>query len=227
MAQGGVKSVDVSIQKVHIDKKQLEEYKKDPAFNYKQVPVKPNWIERAYLWVKKVLYKILYKLLNVILGAKKAHYVIAKIIKALPYLFIIGFLYFLFRYLLGVNLLNWRTKKQYNQPKIYLNEEERILQEENIEDLMNQAIRDNDYRLAVRYLYLNALKKLSDKKLIDWKPDKTNRQFVKELANHPLSDLFSKLSLIYEYVWYGKNFPKASDFDQLRNEYSNFIKQIK
>ncbi|MEI7487385.1 MAG: hypothetical protein WCJ72_08235 [Chryseobacterium sp.] len=48
------------------------------------------------------------------------------------------------------------------------------------------------------------LKKLSDKKSINWNPEKTNKDYVTELKVPNLKNEFSNLSYIFEYVWYGE-----------------------
>jgi len=218
---------DTSIQKIHIDKNQIEKYKQDPALNYTLEPTKPNLIERILLWIKKVFYKVLFKLFTLILSGKKAHIIIMNIIRALPYISILFFLYFTFKYLLGVDLLNWKDKKEYKSPKVFNNEEERIIKEEDIEWLIKQAIEEQDFRLATRFLYLNILKKLTEEGFIEWKPDKTNKDYIRELSQKTIKDLFKRLSLIYDYVWYGKYNFGDKDFYQLHAQYKDFLKQIK
>lgn len=79
-----------------------------------------------------------------------------------------------------------------------------------------------NYRLAVRLLYLQTLKQLADRQLIDWKPDKTNTQYAFELANQPFAPEFNALTRDFDYVWYG-NFPVSKEqFEQLRGDYVAF-----
>lgn len=61
-------------------------------------------------------------------------------------------------------------------------------------------------RLAVRLGYLALLKQLSDRDLIAWQPDKTNRTYVGELASQrpALRPPFAELTRQFEYVWYGE-----------------------
>lgn len=68
------------------------------------------------------------------------------------------------------------------------------------------AIGQRNFRLAVRLLYLQTLKQLTDAGKIDYKPDKTNRQYVYELVNSPIQVDFNELTRQFEFVWYG-DFP--------------------
>ena len=71
------------------------------------------------------------------------------------------------------------------------------------EKLMN-AEKNKDFRLAIRYQFLNVLKKLSDKKQIDWNTEKTNHDYLKELKSVSSKTNFAELLYIFEYVWYGE-----------------------
>ncbi|ALM48287.1 hypothetical protein AMR72_04860 [Flavobacterium psychrophilum] len=75
--------------------------------------------------------------------------------------------------------------------------------------LTEQTKKDGDYRLAVRYYYLWLLKKLSNKEIIDWHWDKTNRDYLYEIKNDTLRNDFEYLSYVYDYSWYGE-FPLDS-----------------
>ncbi len=67
---------------------------------------------------------------------------------------------------------------------------------------IEQAVEARNFRLAVRLLYLQTLKRLTDAGRIVWKPDKTNRQYVQEMKDAD----FEQLTTQFEYVWYG-DFP--------------------
>ncbi len=100
---------------------------------------------------------------------------------------------------------------------------------ENIHEIdFSQAIDDavslRNFRLAVRLLYLQTLKQLTDAGRIQYKPDKTNRQYVYELANSPLQTDFERLTSQFEFVWYG-DFPiDETRFAALRTAFSQFNK---
>lgn len=70
--------------------------------------------------------------------------------------------------------------------------------------LIRQALQNRNFRLAIRYQYLNCLYKLAEKGLVQFAVDKTNYQYVSELTNQQQRNEFAKLTLHYEYVWYGE-----------------------
>lgn len=87
---------------------------------------------------------------------------------------------------------------------------------------INGAIDQRNYRLAVRLLYLQTLKHLSNRNLIDWKPNKTNRSYVYELAQSPLKPDFEHLTTQFEYIWYG-DFPITEErFKPLQESFERF-----
>ena len=70
--------------------------------------------------------------------------------------------------------------------------------------LIASAIQQKEYRLAVRLTFLQALKKLSDHHQVEWKPGKTNKDYVNELSDDKLRAGFNELSFYVEYAWYGE-----------------------
>ncbi|MFD1144050.1 DUF4129 domain-containing protein [Larkinella insperata] len=96
------------------------------------------------------------------------------------------------------------------------------IHEIDFEQQIDAAIQQRNYRLAVRLLYLQTLKHLSNRNLIDWKPDKTNRSYVYELAQSPLQPDFETLTTQFEYIWYG-DFPITEErFKPLQESFVRF-----
>jgi hypothetical protein len=83
-------------------------------------------------------------------------------------------------------------------------EEELITRESDFDALIRTALQNSNYRQAVRYQYLRTLHILAGKNFIDLAPDKTNFQYVREIANRSHQNDFASLTLNYEYVWYGE-----------------------
>lgn len=72
------------------------------------------------------------------------------------------------------------------------------------ESELDKAIRLKNFRLALRIMYLETLKKLTDKNLIAWRPEKTNWDYVRELNDPQLKKPFSEITNAYDYAWYGE-----------------------
>jgi hypothetical protein len=91
---------------------------------------------------------------------------------------------------------------------------------------IDEAIGRRNYRLAVRLLYLQTLKGLADTDRIQYKPEKTNRQYVYELANSPLQEPFDGLTRQFDAVWYG-DFPVDEDqFGLVRQAFQSFSRHF-
>ena len=74
----------------------------------------------------------------------------------------------------------------------------------NFEEEISRAQQSQNYRKAVRLLYIWTLKRLADADHIHWHPGKTNADYQLELQQSPLLPDFSSLSIYYEYAWYGE-----------------------
>lgn len=91
---------------------------------------------------------------------------------------------------------------------------------------VDEAVSQRNFRLAVRLLYLQTLKRLTDAGRIDYKPDKTNRQYVYELANLPLQADFESLTRQFEFVWYGDLPVDETRFIQIQTMFREFGRAI-
>lgn len=92
--------------------------------------------------------------------------------------------------------------------------------------LIREAELKNDFNLSVRYLYLQSLKKLADRELIIFSPDKTNNRYVQELSGHSYQQEFAFLTFNYEYVWYGRFRIDISRYQKLKEEFIVFNKKV-
>ncbi|GAB0156105.1 hypothetical protein CHRYSEOSP005_13690 [Chryseobacterium sp. Alg-005] len=135
---------------------------------------------------------------------------------------LVGFLlYFIVRYLLGKDgsFIFGRKNK-----KVDIREEElhENIHEINFPESIARFERSGDYRSAIRYQFLFILKKLSDKKRINWNPEKTNKDYIAELKQGTLKDEFFNLSYIFDYVWYGEFNIEEQTYLKFKNQYQSF-----
>jgi hypothetical protein len=101
--------------------------------------------------------------------------------------------------------------------------------EKNIEQidfnkLINSSLKENNYRLATRYLYLKSLKSLANKKTIEWHFDKTNSDYINEIKDVKVKVLFKRVSYIYDYVWYGEFPIDEASFNKNKDDFNQLIK---
>ena len=93
--------------------------------------------------------------------------------------------------------------------------------------LLQQAIDRKEYSVATRLYYLLAIKTLSEKKLITWKKDKTNRNYLNELTGIDFKNQFRELTNIFERVWYGEVEIDAPVFEDIQGRFRTFVQSIK
>ncbi|NDJ60709.1 MAG: DUF4129 domain-containing protein [Chloroflexi bacterium] len=61
-----------------------------------------------------------------------------------------------------------------------------------------------DYRAAIRYLYLSSLLLLDERNIIHYDPAQTNTEHLRQLRDQPqLYDLLRRIVETFDYVWYG------------------------
>jgi len=77
------------------------------------------------------------------------------------------------------------------------------LPESDLEKYLRLALEKHDYKLAVRILFLTTIQKLNEAKIIQWKKDKTNQDYLYEMRSNLDYDQFRYLTFTYEIVWYG------------------------
>lgn len=96
-----------------------------------------------------------------------------------------------------------------------------------LNSLIKKAENNKDYRLAIRYYYLLVLKTLSLKKIIQFEDDKTNAEYINELAQQPYSNDFKGTSYVYNYVWYGEFPLNAERYKTAKSKFITLLSQVK
>jgi len=100
------------------------------------------------------------------------------------------------------------------------------LHEADIDKLLRQALELQEYKLAVRILYLKTIKLLTDCNIISWKKDKTNARYVSEMYNHKLGKHFAFLTRVYEQAWFSSYEIDVNRFKLISDEFNVFFNKI-
>ena len=138
-----------------------------------------------------------------------------------------GFIIFvILKSVVGFDVVFWKPAKSVKRTNKKLIYEDEDIYDIDLESLLQKAIHDKNFRLAIRYYYLMALKDLSIKKIIDYHKDKTNSEYLFEIENSAIRSEFSYLSYVYSYVWYGEFPLDAQSFKAAQNKYQSFINTI-
>jgi len=115
-----------------------------------------------------------------------------------------------------------KVKKVLDEATALTEEELEVIDIHEIEfvDEITLAERSQHFRKAIRLRYLNVLRDLSDKHLIQWQLNKTNYDYYYELANHAeLSEAFRGTVDIFEYVWYGKFQLNEEQYEEAKEQF--------
>jgi len=117
-----------------------------------------------------------------------------------------------------------REKKKMSEGEIAREEED--ISTTNWEALLNQAVNNNDLRLAVRYSYMWLLQLLQQRELIQYRIDKTNYEYASELSDTNYKQSFRQISRQYEYAWYGDFVITPSAYAVYADQFNNVKKQL-
>lgn len=212
---------DSEIEKQTISEEDLKTYKTNKDFNYLEVEAEESFIDKAIRWLRNILRKFW----EAIFGVGTATGFLYFIFRILPYILLGVLIFLLIRFFLKVNSNRLITKAK-EKGSIAITEEEQIIKHEDIPALIKEAIKQKNYRLAIRYYYLLSLKHLTENETISWQPQKTNEDYIKEINTTNIKDGFKNITRIYDYVWYGEFGVDALKFEALKQPFENLNKSI-
>jgi hypothetical protein len=179
------------ITKKTFDSTKVQQLKSDPAFDYKQPPtVAESLWERFLSWLANFFDELFTGATTTGLG------------QILIYTGGVVLIIILVMMLLKVDAFKvfYSGADQGKQKYQVFHEDIHVM---DFEKLIREASEKGDYRLGVRLIFLFALKKLSDKHLIDWQAGKTNHDYVEEINSKDLKTGLNELSFYFDYAWYG------------------------
>ena len=215
---------DAIIEQQKFDENALNDYKNLEDFNYNVIKDGPNFLERIWDWITRYIKQFLSWIFDDI---SPANGVLRFILNVLPYVILGVLLYFILKFFLRMN-----TKRMQDDDddvkfaSIYATDDEKLINNKNLEQLIADAIEAKEYRLAIRFYYLFVLKKLSDKEMIIWQQEKTNEDYVAEISNENLKPDFTKTTRLYDFVWYGNFEITEHQFKKAQELFKDLTRQI-
>ncbi len=212
---------DGTYETIRFDDARIKHYSKDPDFDYSE-SVQDSWWTRFknYLrlqWSKFIIW---------LFGEVPTSSFLLFILKVLPYLILLGVLFFFLWLFHRLNPGGAFIEKAPTNT-VFTTEEEAIVASQDIDHMIEKALQEDNYRMAIRYQYLQVLQFLKNEGLIHYQSDKTNTEYARELDQEFQKSTFLNLSKIYDYTWYG-NFPAhRGKFEQMRKGYLDLTKTVK
>lgn len=196
------------------DRTSLDSYRRRSDFQYDEQQVDLSWWQRFKQWVR-------YKIAE--LMSREGSDTLLKNIGIVAG--IIALLYLIMK-LLGMDAADILSRKSRTTDLAFTEHTENI-HGIDFESDLQKAIDTGNYRLAVRLLYLDCLKKLNDSGLIHWQPAKTNTAYVSELGDATVQSEFKQLTRQFEYIWYGDFAINPQHFTQLHEAFQQFDEGLK
>ena len=150
---------------------------------------------------------------------------VLQIIEYLIYfLLVILAIYLIVKVLINENFNSLFQKKAKTINDINLTEEH--IEGIDINKLLNTAIENKDYRLAIRYQFLLTLQKLSKNDIIEWHFDKTNSDYLSEIEQPEIQKGFKQIAYLYDYIWYGEQAIDNIKYTKSVLDFESINKQI-
>jgi hypothetical protein len=115
-----------------------------------------------------------------------------------------------------------------NSSKKIINYEdlEKNIHSTDFEKLIRSSELAGEKRLSIRYYYLWLLKKMSDRNIIVWDPEKTNTDYLYEIEATTYKENFEYLSYLYNNIWYGEFELNEQTFDRAKSAFEKMIRTI-
>jgi hypothetical protein len=178
------------IQSRSFDQQKLNDFRNDDQFDYKQPPtvVESLW-DRFLQWIARII-NWLFR------GAVTTNW--GRVVVIVLAIVLISVIVMMLLKVDAFKVFYSGADKGLRHELLHEN-----IHEMDFEKLIQDALNKKEYRLAVRLTFLNALKLLSDKQHVDWRPGKTNHDYVEELKHGELKIGFNELSFYFDYAWYG------------------------
>lgn len=100
------------------------------------------------------------------------------------------------------------------------------IQSVNFDELIEKAVSENDYRLAIKYHYFYLLKKLDDAAIIKYDSQKTTYDYQLDLEGTKHNSVFSKAAYYYTYIWYGEFSIDANEYKTTSNVFTQLLNSV-
>lgn len=207
---------------IDFNAEKLANLKTEPSFDYLDKVENDSWWTNFKRWINMRYHQFI----DWLFGDYKAYEFVGILLKILPYLILasfIGLVVWLFIKLNpGRSLL-----EEPEAPNVFLNEEETIIKSENIAELIERAVKDGDFRLAIRYYYLQLLRQLNRKELIKYEFQKTNSEYLNEIREDNLRFQLKKAMRLYDFIWYGSFSLSETDFHLAQRNFQDLQTSLK
>ncbi|HEY8402524.1 MAG TPA: DUF4129 domain-containing protein [Cytophagaceae bacterium] len=203
------------IQPLSFDEQALEGFRADSDFDYiRENKASIGWFERILFW-----------LLSKLFGNTNVETTYNVLYNSFMYVILPLTILFIIWKLIGADRMSLFYRKKAKSVRVQ--EEIEDIREVDLNAIVEEAIKNEDYKKAVRYSYLLLLKELAEKGIIEWSSAKTNYDYLKEIKLNEVKDAFRDATRIFEYCWYGDIPLTKESFTQARTSFQLISTGIK
>ncbi len=201
------------VQVRQIPEKTIQSYQKDTDFDYdRQIPKEESLWDRFWEWVWYRYDELMHtkygpltrNIIFILIGA--------------------GVLFFIIYHILRGNTSTIFQKSREENNHFLIETED--LHQIHYDEAIRDALKNGDYNLCIRLLYLKSLKVLSDKQLIEFNINKTNTTYLLELPGNELRKPFAALTRKFENVYYGNMQVNKNEVDEMQEKFNQLLTQI-
>ena len=145
------------------------------------------------------------------------------ILKTIVGLILLVFLFFVIRFLSGKNFNGIFKKKVTEAAPIDINNVEQLIKEADFAALIAASEQNGDTRQSIRLYYLWLLKVLNERNIIQWTPEKTNADYMRQIQLSDIRQEFTYLSYLYNYIWYGEFQINDTEYQSAKLAFQKYI----
>ena len=185
------------------DAARLAHWQNDPAYNYNRELQTPEW--SLYDWLNEMMMRFLSK----IFGSRFAQDYSELILILLFVIFVILLIIFIYKKRPELFMRSGKKTVTYSV-------HEDTIYGVDFETEIASALQRADFKEAIRLLYLQTLKYLSDKEIINWQLYKTPTQYLYEVKPEERRAIFRELTNRFLRVRYGNFEATRGLFDEMK-----------
>jgi hypothetical protein len=193
------------------DPKFEESFKSQKEFNYSLPPIKTNLFDQLIEYLKDRWGSL-----------EKISAIIPWILKLI---FLALVLFFLFIVITKTRIYRiFYSDQEVDAPEFKISKTD--FENEDLDELIRKFVAEEQFRQAVRVLYLKVISLLRAKEYIHFSKEKTNIDYLHDLKNDELKTRFYAITSIYNHVWYGDAEIAEEQFEKFEERFQSFYTAI-
>jgi hypothetical protein len=102
-----------------------------------------------------------------------------------------------------------------------------IITKSELELRLENALLNENYREAVRVYFTLILQELIALEYIQWKREKTNHDYLRELKHNDVRSQFWQSVRVFDLVWYGEYLLDKSRFEKIQPHFLSYLEKLK